>query len=130
MSSGARARKRWVHLSFIEFQGDTDGYPTKTWKRLSQISEDELNTGNEDVPVSVTTLGPTKEKKPAMTPEQNVSQQMAPAQLSVSTSNISINNYGSETVARSDVGKIKDSEQSCKPHKCSCCHFLVLPHFY
>ena len=41
---------------------------TKAKASLSQISEGELCSGNEDVPASVTTMGPTKERKPAMTP--------------------------------------------------------------
>ena len=40
--------------------------PSKARKRLeSQISEDEFSTGNEDVPVSLTTMGLAKKKKPA-----------------------------------------------------------------
>ena len=50
------------------FGADSDRVdPTKATKRLSQLSEDELSivTANEDVPVSLTTMEPTKKKKPA-----------------------------------------------------------------
>jgi len=76
--------------------------------RLNQISEDELGTDN-DVPVSLTTTRTTKEKRPAITPRQNVRQDTAPAQLPVSTSGVSVHNYGSGTVVNSDVGNIEDS---------------------
>jgi hypothetical protein len=83
MPSGTGAslstKERWVHLSFIEFQEDVDGCPMKTRKRLSQTSEDKESTENEDLPVSVTTMGPQKKKKPAMTPKQNVRRQTSAA---------------------------------------------------
>lgn len=83
---------------------------TKARERLSHISEDEDDsTGDEDVPVSATTMGPTKKKKPAMNPKQNVRRQTAPPQLPGLISGVSINNYGSGTVFNRDVGNIKNA---------------------
>ena len=85
--------------------------PTEARKGLSQISDYELSTGNEDVPVSLITMSPTEEKKPAMTPKhlENVRSQTAPPQLPMSTSGVSIANYGPGNVDSRDVGNIKDS---------------------
>ena len=127
MPTGVRRKERCDHL-FEPFQEDADGWKQKKqtmidddegegqgfatnragWMkaRLDQMSEDELRIGNEDVPVSVTTMVPTKEMKSAKDPRpwQNERQQTAPAQL---TSGVSINNYSSGTVKSSDVGNIK-----------------------
>ena len=70
-------------------------------RRLNQISEDELGTDNDDVPVGSTTM-PTKGKKPAMTPRQKGRRDTALAQSPVSTSGVSIHNYGSRNVISED----------------------------
>jgi hypothetical protein len=75
---------------------------------LSQTSDDELSSDNEDVPVSVTTMGPTKEKKPAPS-IQNARRDTAPAHLPGSISGVAINNYGSGNVANRYVGNIEGS---------------------
>ena len=78
----------------------------------AKLSEKPANTDNEEVPVrvSATTMGPTKEKKPAMTPRQNrdVRRHTAPVQP-VSISGVSVHNHGPGNVYNSDVGNTKDS---------------------
>ena len=102
--------------------------PTKARKRLSQISDYELST-NEDVPVSVITMGPTKEMKPATTPKhrQNVRRETAPPQLPVSTSGVFIANYGPGKVDSRDVGNIKESTFSNVGNDNSENHFQPRP---
>jgi len=75
---------------------------------LSQTSDDELSPDNEDVPVSIATMGPTKEKKSAPS-KQSARQDTASAQLPVPISGVAINNYGSGNVANRDVGNIEGS---------------------
>jgi len=87
----------------------TNGAGWAKARTLSQISEDELGTDNDDVPVSFNTMGPTKEKRPAMTPRQKGRRDTAPAQLPVSTSGVSIHNHGSGTVVNKNIGNIEDS---------------------
>jgi hypothetical protein len=95
---------------------------TKPKKRLTQL---EISVDEE--PVSVPKMGPTKEKRPTMTPGQNVRRQTAPPQLGMLTSGFSINNYGSGTVANSDLGNIKDSIISNVGNNNSTNHFQRRP---
>ena len=85
--------------------------PTQARKRLGQITDHELITGNEDALVSLITMSPTEEETPAVIPKhgENVRRQTAPSRLPVPTSGVFIANYGSGDVDSSDVGNIEDS---------------------
>ena len=85
---------------------------------LSHISEGELSSGSEDVPSSMTTMGPTtrRERKPTRAtttprPGQNARQQTLPPQpqASISLVGASISNHGSGNVTTKDSGNIKDT---------------------
>ena len=86
-----------------------------TRKGRSQISEDELSTGNEDLAVSVITSTRPKKGKPANTPRPtNRRSQTVPSQKpaftpNVSTPTVSINSYGPGTTTNTDIGNIKNS---------------------
>jgi hypothetical protein len=91
----------------------------KDGKELSQISEHKISTENEDLQVSLTAMGPTKEEKPAKAPParlpgwQGSRQQTAPAQLQAPSPGfgprVSIRNDGSGTTENKDIGNITDS---------------------
>ena len=104
----------------------------KVREQLSRISEDKLSTDNEDVSVGITSMPvesmedvklftpkpvyATKKKKPTMTTKQNVRRQTVSSLSTMLTLAASFNKYGLGTVASSNVGNIKNSEYSRKPH--------------
>ena len=121
MPTGAKKKERWVHLSFIEFQEDADG-----WKQKEKITDAYVEEGtsgqgfrpNKAGPMkdrqilsqtpeeeSTSNKGPSKKKKPAASPKQNVRRQTAPAEQTIPGPSISINN-GSRTMYNKDVGNI------------------------